>query len=320
MTRTDLYPPIEPFDVRMVPVDDLHTVRLEQSGCRDGVPVIFLHGGPGSPWSPHNRRLFDPNHYRFIGFDQRGSWRSTPLGELRQNTPRHLIADMEIFRTMLGIERWIVFGGSWGSTLAIAYAEAHPDRCLALVVRGVSLGNGLDDGWYFKHARWVRPQAVARLMAAIPEAERGNPEEALVRRVLDPRREVHLPMILAWNDSAGLSGATRHPDPDIPPPPSDLDQEAETIAGGRVSASYLGHHWFKGEHDLLANAHRLRGMPGAIIHGEEDFNCLPSNAWDLHQAWPDADYVPVADAGHSFSEIGIRKALVAAMESLKALP
>jgi proline iminopeptidase len=316
-TRTDLYPLVEPFDVRKVPVDDLHTLHVEQSGRPDGVPVVFLHGGPGSAWSPHVRRVFDPAHYRLVAFDQRGSWRSTPLGELRQNTPKHLIADMERLRAIFGIPRWIVFGGSWGSTLAIAYAEAHPERCLAVVARGVSLGLGLADGWYFKHSRWVRPEAWAQLMAVIPEAERHDPEAELVRRILDPDRAVHLPAILAWNEHARLSGTTRHPDPEIPPPQE--DPEPVTVAGGRLAAVYMHRYPFVGADDLLANAHRLKGIPGAIIHGAEDFNCPPSNAWDLHQAWPEADYVIVPDAGHSFAEIGIRKALVAAMETLKGV-
>ena len=147
--QRDLYPPIEPFDVVRVAVDDLHTLHVEQSGNPDGVPVVFLHGGPGSPWSSHVRRFFDPDHYRLIAFDQRGTWRSTPLGELRDNTTPHLIGDIELLRRRFGIGRWIVFCGSWGSALALAYGQAHPERCLGLVVRGISLGRSIENRWGF---------------------------------------------------------------------------------------------------------------------------------------------------------------------------
>ncbi len=316
MTHTALYPGIEPFDVRRVAVGDGHALHVEQSGRSDGVPVVFLHGGPGGPWSPHVRRLFDPVHYRLIAFDQRGAWRSTPLGGLEANTPDHLVADMERLRELFGIERWIVFGGSWGSTLALAYAVTHPDRCLALVVRGVSLGHGLADGWYFRHSRWVRPQAWAHLMAAIPEAERDDPEAALARRILDPDPAVHGPAIKAWDKHAGLCGATRRPDPDTR---WDFDDSAVELAAGRIAAVYMSRYGFLGETALLPRAARLRGLPGAIVQGEDDFNCPPCDAWDLHLAWPEAAYLPVANAGHSAFDIGIREALVAAMERLKSL-
>ncbi len=316
MPRTELYPPIEPFDVRRVAVDDLHTLHVEQSGNPRGVPVVFLHGGPGSAWPPQTRRFFDPAHYRLIAFDQRGSWRSTPLGELEANTPAHLVADIERLRALFGVERWIVFGGSWGSTLALAYAEAHPERCLGLVVRGVSLGHGLGDGWYFRHSRWVRPAAWATLMAAIPEALRDDPEAALERLILDPDPAVHRPVIAAWNEHARLCGASRRPDPAIT---WALDDPAVERAAGRIAAVYMHRYGFSGPTGLLENADRLHGIPGAIIQGEDDFNCPPCDAYDLHLAWPEADYVPVPDAGHSGFDIGIREALVATMERLKGL-
>jgi proline iminopeptidase len=317
MDENKLYPPIEPYDVRQVPVDNLHTVHVEQSGNPDGVPVVHLHGGPGGPWSPHIRRFFDPAHYRLIAFDQRGAWRSTPLGELRQNTPDHLVADMERLREMFGIEKWIVFGGSWGSTLALAYAEANPDRCLALVVRGISFGRCLADGWYFSHSRWIRPAAWARLMEAIPEGERDAPEEVLARRIRNPDPAIALPAIQAWNDHANMCGVTHHQDPDVPPHVE--ESEAETLAAGRLSIHYMVDHVWQPPDDLLSRATHLRGMPGAIIHGEEDFNCPPSNAWDLAEAWPDAELHMIPDAGHSCFDSANRAALVATMERLKSL-
>lgn len=314
MTRTTLYPPIAPFDVRRVPVDGRHTLHVEQSGRPDGVPVVFLHGGPGSAWSPHVRRFFDPDRYRLIAFDQRGSWRSTPLGELADNTPAHLVADIEHLRGLFGIDRWIVFGGSWGSTLALAYAVAHPERCRALVVRGVSLGHGLADGWYFRDSRLVRPDAWALLMAAIPEPLRDDPAGAMERLILDPDPAVHMPVIQAWNEHARLCGTTRRPDPEIT---WDFDDPAVERAAGRIAAVYMHRHGFVGPDALLDRAHRLRGIPGAIVQGQDDFNCPPCDAYDLHLAWPEADYVPVPDAGHSAFDIGIREALVAAMERMK---
>lgn len=321
MARTELYPPIEAFDVRRVSVDSIHTLHVEQSGNPEGVPVVFLHGGPGSAWSPHVRRFFDPRHYRLIAFDQRGSWRSTPLGELRENTPQHLIRDIEHLRTLFRIERWIVFGGSWGSTLALAYAEAHPQRCLALVVRGVSLGLGVAEGWYFHHSRWVRPAAWAKLMAPFAPEDHVDLPAAMERRILDPDPAIHMPMILAWNEQAAIAGRTRHPDPSVPKAGSEDGPEdpAVTLAGGRLAIVYLQRHAFRPPNDLLGRAHRLKGMPGAIVHGEEDFCCPPSNAWDLHRAWPDAEYRPISDAGHSCFDNGIRAALVETMERLKAL-
>jgi proline iminopeptidase len=314
--RTALYPPIEAFDTRRVAVDAIHTLHVEQSGNPKGVPVVFLHGGPGSAWPPDIRRFFDPDHYRLVAFDQRGSWRSTPLGELEANTPRHLVQDIEHLRALFGIERWIVFGGSWGSTLALAYAEAHPDRCLGLVVRGVSLGHGLCDGWYFEHSRWVRPAAWHALMSVIPEAERDRPEAALVRLILDPDPAVHMPAVKAWDKHAHLCGASRRPDPEIT---WRLEDPAVERAAGRIAAVYMHRYGFADETGLLENAHRLKGVPGAIVQGEDDFNCPPIDAWELHRAWPEADYVPVPNAGHSSFDIGIREALVAAMEKLKTL-
>lgn len=305
--------------MRRVPVDDLHTLHVEQSGNPDGVAVVHLHGGPGGCTSPHVRRFFDPDHYRLIVFDQRGACRSTPLGELRQNRPADLVADMERLRRLFSIDRWIVFGGSWGSTLALAYAQTHPERCLALVVRGISFGRCLVDGWYFQHSRWIRPAAWAHLMNALPEDERERPEEALARRIRDPDPAVALPAIKAWNTHARMCGVTRHPDPDVAGLEESEENEAAELAAGRLSIHYMVDHVWQPPDDLLTGANRLRGMPGAIVHGEEDFNCPPSNAWDLAEAWPDATLHMVPDAGHSCFDSGNRAALVAAMERLKDL-
>ena len=313
----DLYPPLEAFDIRRVAVDGLHTLHVEQSGRPDGVPVVFLHGGPGSPWSPHTRRFFDPGHYRVVAFDQRGSWRSTPLGELKDNTTPHLIADIEHLRELLGIERWIVFGGSWGSALALAYAQVHPERCLGLVVRGISLGRSIENRWGFHHSRHVRPEAWELLVASVPQDERDDLDAALKRRMLDPDPAIHGPVIDGWMEQAAILGRSRHPDPELE---AEVDDDpALDIAGGRISMAYFSNNIFLAPDSLLDNAHRLADIPGFIIHGEDDFNCPLSNAWDLHKAWPGAVYRAIPDAGHSCFDRNIRLALVEAMEELKTL-
>ncbi len=313
----DLYPPIEPFDVRRVPVDALHTLHVEQSGNPHGVPVVFLHGGPGSPWSSHIRRFFDPGHYRLIAFDQRGTWRSTPLGELRDNTTPHLIGDIEQLRELFGIERWIVFGGSWGSALALAYAEAHPERCMGLVVRGISLGRSIENRWGFHDSRQVRPEAWEMLVASVPEEERDDLDGALERRMLDPDPAIHWPVIKGWMDQAEILGRSRNLDIDLAE--EEFDSPEMDVVGARLSIVYFRNNIFLPPGSLLANAHRLAPIPGVIVHGEDDFNCPLANAWDLHKAWPQARYVPCPDAGHSCFDRNIRLALVAAMEDFKRL-
>lgn len=319
MTTLDLYPPIEPFDVRRVAVDGIHTLHVEQSGNPDGVPVVFLHGGPGSPWSPNVRRFFDPCHYRLIAFDQRGSWRSSPLGELRDNTTPHLIADIEHLRALFGVERWIVFGGSWGSALGLAYAQAHPDRTMALVLRGILLDPADYLRWGFHESRSVHPQAWEMLVAAIPENERDDLDAALKRRMLDPDPAIHRPVIRGWMDQSGILGRSRHPDPALTEGDGDEEAPELEVAGGQISMHYLANHMFLAPGSLRQNAHRLAKIPGVIIHGQEDYNCPLSHAWDLHKLWPRARYQPIPDAGHASLDRNIRLALVEAMEAFKTL-
>ena len=317
MTSRDLYPPIEPFDVRKVPVDARHTLHVEQSGKPDGVPVVFLHGGPGAAWSPHIRRFFDPDHYRLIAFDQRGTWRSTPHGELTDNTTPHLVGDIERLREMFAIERWVVFGGSWGSTLAIAYAEAHRERCLGVVLRGVSLGLGVENQWSFHHSRWIRPAAWEALVASIPPNERSDLDGAIARRIMDPDPAVHGPVIDGWMQQAEALGQSRQPDLDIIE--DALDAPDDDLVCARISIHYYTNHIFLEPDSLLTNAHRLHGLSGVIIHGMDDFNTPLANAYDLSKAWPEADYRPIPNAGHDAFDRNIRLALVDAMESFKRL-
>ncbi|MBT5435240.1 MAG: prolyl aminopeptidase [Rhodospirillaceae bacterium] len=313
----DLYPLSKRFDIRHVPVDDVHTLHVEQSGNPDGVPVVLVHGGPGAPWSRHNLRVFDPEHYWVIAFDQRGSWRSTPHGELKDDTTPHLVADMERLRELFGLERWIVFGGSWGSTLSLAYAEIHPERCAGLVLRGISLGRTMENQWGFHHSRQIRPQAWDALVASIPEDERGDLDGALMRRMLDPDPAVHWPVIKGWMDQAEELGRSRHPDLELDE--EDLDTPETDVVCARISITYFANDIFLPRNSLLDNAHRLAGIPGAIIHGEDDFNCPLANARDLHKAWPQARYRPIRDAGHSALDRNIRLALVETMNDFKTL-
>jgi len=313
----DLYPEIEPFDVRRVPVDDLHTLHVEQSGNPGGVPVVFLHGGPGSIWSPHIRRFFDPDHYRVIAFDQRGSWRSTPLGELADNTTPHLIGDIEHLRDLFGIERWIVFGGSWGSALALSYGEAHPERCMGLVVRGILVDAPEYLRWGFHESRAVRPQAWEMLVADVPQAERDDLDNALERRMFDPDPDIHGPVIRAWMTQSGILSNARHPSPEFE---DDVETPLEfDRVGARLSMAYLRNHMFLEPGSLLSNADRLHAIPGIIIQGLDDYNTTSQQAWRLHQAWPQADYREIPDAGHSSMDRNNRLALVEAMEDFKTL-
>jgi proline iminopeptidase len=313
--RTELYPEIEPFDSGMLQVDARHTLYWEQSGNRHGVHVVFLHGGPGAGTSPGQRRFFDPAFYRIVLFDQRGAGRSTPHGELTDNTTSHLVADMEKLRAQLGIERWLVFGGSWGSTLSLAYAQAYSERCVGLVLRGIFLCRDHEVDWFLYGLRSVFPEAWREFVATIPEPERHDLLAAYARRLNHVDPAVHMPAARAWSVYEGRC--------------STLLPNAETLAYfsgdhvalglARIEAHYFGHRVFLPENALLDNVQRLRKIPAVIVQGRYDMVCPVVSADDLHRAWPEADYVVVPDAGHSAWEPGIRAQLVAAMERFKAL-
>ena len=313
--RTDLYPDIEPFDSGMLPVDGRHTLYWEQSGNPHGAPVVLLHGGPGAGTSPGQRRFFDPLFYRIVLFDQRGAGRSTPHGELTDNTTPHLIADLEKLRTRLGLERWLLFGGSWGSTLALAYAEAHPERCAGLVLRGIFLCRDQEVDWFLYGLRSIFPEAWREFAESIPEPERQDLLAAYASRLNHPDPAVHMPAARAWSAYEGRC--------------STLLPNAETLAYfsgdhvalglARIEAHYFRHRVFLPENALLANVDRLRRIPTVIVQGRYDIVCPAVTADDLHRAWPEAEYIVVPDAGHSAWEPGIRAQLVAAMERFKTL-
>jgi proline iminopeptidase len=311
----DLYPEIEPFETGWLRADDIHTLYWEQSGKRDGVPAVFLHGGPGSGATPAHRRFFDPNHYRIIVFDQRGAGRSTPLGELSNNTTRHLIEDLETLRRHLGIERWLLFGGSWGSSLALTYAEAYPERCIALVLRGVFLCRETEVTWFMTGMRRFFPEAWRRFVEFLPEEERDALLASYYKRLTDPDPAVHMPAARAWSQYEG-GCSTLRPNPETV---AAFVNPKVALGLARIEAHYFVNKIFMEDGQLLRDAHRLAGIPGVIVQGRYDVVCPIVSADALARAWPDAEYQVVADAGHSAMEPGIRTALVDATNRFREL-
>ena len=308
-----LFPEIQPRASGMLRLDALHSMYWEESGRPDGIPAVFLHGGPGAGSTPKHRRFFDPEAYRIIVYDQRGAGRSTPLGELRDNTTPHLIADLETLRRHLRVERWLVFGGSWGSTLAIAYAEAHPERCLGLVLRGIFLCRRSEIQWFLHGLRSVFPEPWEKFAGFLPREERGDLLKNYHRRLIDPDPAVHMPAARAWSVYEGSCSTL------LPSPETVAYFAGDVVALGlaRIEAHYFVNDIFIGDNSLLEGAHLLHGIPGAIVQGRYDMVCPLVSAHELHLAWPQARYHIVPDAGHSAWEPGILSALVEATERFK---
>ncbi|MEL0113796.1 MAG: prolyl aminopeptidase, partial [Rickettsiales bacterium] len=286
-----------------------------QSGNPDGVPVVFLHGGPGAGAVPAHRRFFDPRHYRIVIFDQRGAGRSTPLGDLTRNTTADLVADTEKLRTHLGIDRWFVFGGSWGSSLALAYGEAHPDRCRALILRGIFLCRKDEIDWFMTGMRRLFPEAWSEFANYLPAEERGDLLHNYHRRLIDPNPEVHLPAARAWSRYEG-SCSTLRPNPDAV---TSFLEPATALGLARIEAHYFVNDCFMPEGALLENVGRLEGVPGVIVQGRYDAVCPVVSAVELAEVWRGARLQIVTDAGHSAMEPGIRSELIAAMERFKSI-
>jgi proline iminopeptidase len=308
--RLTLYPAIEPFRTGMLDVGDGHTLYFEECGNPHGEPALLVHGGPGGGSNPTMRRFHDPNHYRIILFDQRGCGRSTPNASLEANTTWHLVADMERLREMLGIARWQVFGGSWGSTLALAYAEKHPERVTSLILRGIFLVRRAELLWFYQEGcSWIYPDAFAAYQEQIPEAERGDMIAAYYRRLTDPDPRVRLAAAKAWSVWEG-STLSLVQDPERI---RQFGAEAYALAFARIECHYFFNGgFFAADDQLLADAKQLRDIPGTIVHGRYDVVTPLKNAWDLKRAWPRAELRIVADAGHAMSEPGIAHELVAA--------
>ncbi len=311
----NLYPEIEPFASGMLKVSEIHNIYYERVGNPVGIPVVFLHGGPGGGIMPMYRQFFDPQVYHVILFDQRGSGQSTPPFELRENTTWDLIADIETLRKKFGLEKWYVFGGSWGSTLALAYAETHPERCLGLILRGIFLTRPAEIKWFYQSgASEIFPDFWERYRDEIPEAERGDFITAYYKRLTSEDEKTRVSAARAWSVWEG-STSKLYPSEDLM---NHWEGESEALALARIECHYfMNNSFFPSENYLLENIDKIRHLPTVIVQGRYDVVCPITSAWDLHKAFPEAQFIVVPDAGHSVSEPGITSALVEAMDNFK---
>lgn len=312
--QNGLFSAIEPYRHGMLAVDSLHTLYWEEVGNPHGLPVVFLHGGPGSGISPLHRCFFDPASYRVILFDQRGSGKSTPHGEMRDNTTAHLVADIEALRQLLNVEQWLVFGGSWGSTLALAYAQSHPAACLGLILRGIFLCSQAEVDWFVHGARWFHPASHREFIEFLPPEEQSDVLGNYLRRLASPDPSLHLPAARVWSH---FEGHRVNLLPPPPPLPNGVEQDSADLAIARMEALYMANGAFLAGNQLLDGVAGIRHLPCSIIQGRYDVICPPLTAWQLHLAWPEARLTMVEDAGHSGFEPGISRALVAATEQFK---
>ncbi|MBN8279590.1 MAG: prolyl aminopeptidase [Gammaproteobacteria bacterium] len=312
MPRRTLYPALEPFDSGWLRVSALHEIYYEQCGNPRGKPAVFLHGGPGGGGDANPRRFFDPARYRIILLDQRGSGRSRPHAELRENTTWDLVADIEALRVKLGIDRWLVFGGSWGSTLALVYAETHPDRVTALVLRGIFLLRPAEIAWFYQQgASDLYPDAWEPYRDFIPPAERGDFLHAYHRRLTGDDPAVALEAARRWSV---WEGSTSHL-LDASATVERFGADHFALAFARIEAHYFVNNAFLQAPDqILRDVGRIRHIPAVIVQGRYDVVCPMRSAWDLHRAWPEADLRIVPDAGHSAFEPGIVHELITATD------
>jgi proline iminopeptidase len=308
-----LYPDIKPWQRHQIAVEPPHVLYVDESGNPDGIPVLFIHGGPGGGCSGGDRNFFDPELYRIVIFDQRGSGRSTPHASLEGNSTDKLVADIEVIRETLGIERWVIFGGSWGSTLGLVYAETWPERVLAMILRGIFLCRPQDLHWFYQDgASHVFPDYWQDFIHQIPEAERGNLMAAYYRQLTGDNEIQQMAAAKAWSIWEGRC-ATLRPNPDVVESFADPHR---ALSLSRIEAHYFVNKAFLEDNQIIRNAHRLAGIPGVIVHGRYDMVCPLDNAFALHQVWPDAELQIIRDAGHSSREPGIVDALVKATDRM----
>lgn len=307
-----LYPAVEPYCERTLQVSELHTLYIEECGNPNGIPVVYLHGGPGAGIVPTFRRFFDPTRYRVVLFDQRGSGRSTPLGELHENTTQHLIGDIEKVREHLGIERWLVYGGSWGSTLSLAYAQAHPERAAGLILRGVFLGRESEINWFVEAsggARWILPERWDRYESCIPEAQRGHLIEAYWERLHSTDESIRIAAARAWMNWEYAAAPLQH---DVE---AELDADSEQVlARARIEVHYFRNRCFLQPDQLLRGIDHIRHLPAVIVQGRYDITCPARSAWELAQSWPEA-LVRMVTSGHCPNDPATIDALVAATDA-----
>jgi proline iminopeptidase len=305
------YPEIEPFETGMLDVGDGHSIYWERIGTRGAKPAVFLHGGPGGGTSPKQRRVFDPKLYDVLLFDQRGCGKSTPNAGLEANTTWHLVADIERLRDMAGFEKWLVFGGSWGSTLALAYSQTHPDRVSELVLRGIYTLTKAELNWYYQFGvSEMFPDKWERFLAPIPQAERGDLMAAYRKRLISNDPAVQLAAAHAWTQWESYTISLL---PNVAHQQSHADDES-ALAFARIENHYFVNEGFMEDGQLLRDAHRLHAIPGVIVQGRYDVCTPPQTAWELHRAWPQADFHLVNDAGHAFDEPGILSRLLEATD------
>jgi proline iminopeptidase len=311
----ELYPPIEPYDSGRLQVSPIHNIYYEQAGNPEGQPVVFLHGGPGGGIVSDYRRYFDPAAYRVVLFDQRGSGQSTPHAELEGNTTWDLVDDIEKLRTRLGFESWHVFGGSWGSTLALAYAETHPERVRSLTLRGIFLCRPEEIRWFYQEgASWLFPDVWEEYEKVIPEEERDDFVSAYYRRLTSEDEAVRIEAARAWSVWEGstskllfdYASVEKFADPEF------------ALAFARIECHYfMNNAFFPTDNHLIENVGKIRHIPATIVQGRYDVVCPIKSAWELHKAWPEADFRVVPDAGHSITEPGIIHELVSATDRFK---
>lgn len=313
MPRGDLYPDIGPYQTGYLPLSHPHVMYWEQVGNPNGPAVLFLHGGPGAGAGAVHRRFFDPSFWRLIIFDQRGAGRSRPLGELTDNTTPHLVDDIETLRRHLDIEQWLLFGGSWGSTLALAYAQSHPTRVAGMVLRGVFLGRRSEVAWFLDSMGCIFPEAHAAFLAHLTPEEREDVLGSYLVRLCSPDPAIHMPAARAWSTYEGLC-STLLPAPDMV---ASFAMDRSALGLARIEAHYFVHDLFLPEGGLLAHMHRLDGIACEIVQGRYDMICPPITAFELAATWRTARLTVVPDAGHSALEPGVRRALIAAVERFR---
>lgn len=316
-TLREFFPQIEPYNQGFLKVSEIHSLYYEEVGNPQGKPVVFLHGGPGGGISPDHRRYFDPGVYRIVLFDQRGSGQSTPCAELTENTTWDLIKDIESLREKLGIEKWLVFGGSWGSTLSLAYAETHPERVHALILRGIFLCRPSEIEWFYQNgASQIFPDVWDEYLKPIPENERHDMVRAYYKRLTSEDSAVRLEAAKAWSKWEAATSRL-YVDPKAI---ADFDDPEFALSFARIECHYfMNNAFFPTPNYLLENIGKIRHIPTVIVQGRYDVVCPARSAWDLHKAFPEAKITIVADAGHAASEPGIRSALIEATESFKSL-
>lgn len=311
------FPEIEPFKTDFLKVSELHTLYVEQCGNPKGQPVVFLHGGPGGGINSDHRRFFDPAHYHIILFDQRGSGKSTPAAELQENTTWDLVSDIEKIRHYLKIDSWVVFGGSWGSTLALAYAETHPDHVKGLILRGIFLCRPSEIQWFYQEgASHIFPDLWESYYEHIPADERKDFVKAYYKRLTHPSIEVRLNAARIWSKWEAATSRLIIDTDAI----DDFDEAELALKFARIECHYfINNSFFKTDNWLIENVDKIRHIPAVIVQGRYDVVCPARSAWDLHRAWPESELRIIPDAGHSVSEIGIKSALIEATEKFKSL-